>query len=143
MRKRKKAWFSDAIDRKPNSLLGRFRKTRKTEIKEADFFGSSIWSAFGPEFGQFKFRKRPRISIMDIDKLKVAELRAELQSRGLDTKGTKPILVQVKIFSILACFLKICSCSICFSYISTAKPIFKIRGAERIFKHDIGVHVSS
>jgi len=31
---------------------------------------------------------------MDIDELKVAELRAELQSRGLDTKGTKPILVQ-------------------------------------------------
>ena len=30
---------------------------------------------------------------MDVDKLKVAELRAELSKRGLDTKGTKPILV--------------------------------------------------
>ena len=30
---------------------------------------------------------------MDIEKLKVAELRAELSNRGLDTKGTKPILV--------------------------------------------------
>ena len=29
----------------------------------------------------------------NIDKLKVAELRAELSNRGLDTKGTKPILV--------------------------------------------------
>lgn len=30
---------------------------------------------------------------MDVDKLKVAELRNELSKRGLDTKGTKPILV--------------------------------------------------
>ena len=27
------------------------------------------------------------------DKMKVAELRAALQERGLDTKGTKPVLV--------------------------------------------------
>ena len=33
---------------------------------------------------------------MDVDKLKVAELRTELESRGLDTKGTKPILVKVR-----------------------------------------------
>ena len=31
---------------------------------------------------------------MEIEKLKVAELRAALQGRGLDSKGTKPILVQ-------------------------------------------------
>ena len=30
---------------------------------------------------------------MDVDKMKVAELRAALSERGLDTKGTKPILV--------------------------------------------------
>ena len=30
---------------------------------------------------------------MDVDKLKVAELRTELSKRGLDTKGTKPILL--------------------------------------------------
>ena len=30
---------------------------------------------------------------MDIDKLKVAELRTELSNRGLDTKGTKPVLL--------------------------------------------------
>jgi len=29
--------------------------------------------------------------VMDIEKLKVPELRAELASRGLDTKGTKPV----------------------------------------------------
>jgi hypothetical protein len=28
---------------------------------------------------------------MDIEKLKVAELRVELANRGLDTKGTKPV----------------------------------------------------
>jgi hypothetical protein len=28
---------------------------------------------------------------MDIEKLKVAELRTELANRGLDTKGTKPV----------------------------------------------------
>lgn len=28
---------------------------------------------------------------MDIEKLKVPELRAELANRGLDTKGTKPV----------------------------------------------------
>ena len=27
------------------------------------------------------------------DKMKVADLRAALQERGLDTKGTKPVLV--------------------------------------------------
>lgn len=32
-------------------------------------------------------------TIMDLDKLKVAELRTELSSRGLDTKGTKPVLL--------------------------------------------------
>lgn len=32
--------------------------------------------------------------IMDPSKLKVAELRAELQARGLDTKGNKPVLVE-------------------------------------------------
>lgn len=31
---------------------------------------------------------------MDPSKLKVAELRAELQTRGLDTKGNKPVLVE-------------------------------------------------
>ena len=31
---------------------------------------------------------------MEIEKLKVAELRQALGGRGLDTKGTKPILVQ-------------------------------------------------
>ena len=31
---------------------------------------------------------------MEIEKLKVADLRAALGGRGLDTKGTKPILVQ-------------------------------------------------
>ena len=31
--------------------------------------------------------------IMDPSKLKVAELRAELQARGLDSKGNKPVLV--------------------------------------------------
>ena len=31
---------------------------------------------------------------MEIEKLKVADLRAALNGRGLDTKGTKPILVQ-------------------------------------------------
>ena len=61
---------------------------------------------------------------MDIDKLKVAELRAELQSRGLDTKGTKPILVQVKSFSILACFLIISFCATHFSYVPTTKANF-------------------
>jgi heterogeneous nuclear ribonucleoprotein U-like protein 1 len=30
---------------------------------------------------------------MDLSKLKVVELRAELSSRGLDTKGNKAILV--------------------------------------------------
>jgi len=28
---------------------------------------------------------------MDLEKLKVVELRAELSNRGLDTKGTKPV----------------------------------------------------
>lgn len=32
--------------------------------------------------------------IMDPSKLKVAELRAELQARGLDSKGNKPVLVE-------------------------------------------------
>ena len=31
---------------------------------------------------------------MEIEKLKVADLRHALQERGLDSKGTKPILVQ-------------------------------------------------
>ena len=31
---------------------------------------------------------------MEIEKLKVADLRQALGGRGLDTKGTKPILVQ-------------------------------------------------
>ena len=30
----------------------------------------------------------------DVNKLKVTELRAELQARGLDTKGNKPALVE-------------------------------------------------
>lgn len=33
-------------------------------------------------------------SNIDPSKLKVVELRAELSSRGLDTKGNKPVLVQ-------------------------------------------------
>lgn len=32
--------------------------------------------------------------VVDPSKLKVAELRAELQARGLDTKGNKPVLVE-------------------------------------------------
>ena len=40
----------------------------------------------------------------NVDKLKVAELRSELESRGLDTKGTKPILVKVRLFDI---FIKV------------------------------------
>ena len=32
--------------------------------------------------------------IIDPSKLKVAELRAELQARGLDSKGNKPVLVE-------------------------------------------------
>lgn len=31
---------------------------------------------------------------MDLNKLKVLELRKELQVRGLDTKGNKPVLVE-------------------------------------------------
>lgn len=31
---------------------------------------------------------------MDISKLKVADLRKELSSRGLDTKGNKPVLIE-------------------------------------------------
>lgn len=31
---------------------------------------------------------------MDVSKLKVTELRAELSERGLDTKGVKAVLVQ-------------------------------------------------
>ena len=34
---------------------------------------------------------------MDIEKLKVPELRAELATRGLDTKGTKPVSSVIKI----------------------------------------------
>lgn len=34
------------------------------------------------------------MSDIDPNKLKVAELREELKSRGLDTKGTKPVLVK-------------------------------------------------
>ena len=30
---------------------------------------------------------------MDVEKMKVAELRAALAERGLDTKGNKPVLV--------------------------------------------------
>ena len=30
---------------------------------------------------------------MDLDKMKVAELRTELAKRNLDTKGTKPVLL--------------------------------------------------
>ena len=32
--------------------------------------------------------------IIDPNKLKVTELRAELQARGLDTKGNKPVLIE-------------------------------------------------
>lgn len=32
--------------------------------------------------------------VVDPAKLKVAELRAELQARGLDSKGNKPVLVE-------------------------------------------------
>ena len=43
---------------------------------------------------------------MEIEKLKVADLRAALGGRGLDTKGTKPILVQrLKVKYILALIL--------------------------------------
>lgn len=35
-----------------------------------------------------------RKSTMDVSKLKVTELRAELSERGLDTKGVKAVLVQ-------------------------------------------------
>lgn len=31
---------------------------------------------------------------MDLNKLKVPELRKELQSRGLDSKGNKPVLIE-------------------------------------------------
>ena len=31
---------------------------------------------------------------MDLNKLKVLELRKELQSRGLDSKGNKPVLIE-------------------------------------------------
>lgn len=34
------------------------------------------------------------MSDIDPNKLKVVELREELKSRGLDTKGTKPVLVK-------------------------------------------------
>lgn len=31
---------------------------------------------------------------MDLNKLKVPELRKELQNRGLDSKGNKPVLIE-------------------------------------------------
>ena len=34
------------------------------------------------------------MSEINIKKMKVAELREELQKRGLDTKGTKPVLLK-------------------------------------------------
>jgi SAP domain len=34
------------------------------------------------------------MSDMDLNKLKVVELKAELQQRGLDTKGLKPVLIE-------------------------------------------------
>lgn len=34
------------------------------------------------------------VFIMDLNKLKVPELRKELQARGLDSKGNKPVLVE-------------------------------------------------
>ena len=40
---------------------------------------------------------------MEIEKLKVADLRAALGGRGLDTKGTKPILVQRLKVNVLLC----------------------------------------
>lgn len=36
----------------------------------------------------------PKMSDVDISKLKVVELKAELQARGLDTKGNKAVLVK-------------------------------------------------
>ena len=35
----------------------------------------------------------PRISLDDAQSMKVAELREELEKRGLSSKGTKPVLV--------------------------------------------------
>ena len=40
---------------------------------------------------------------MEIEKLKVADLRAALGGRGLDTKGTKPIWVQRLKVNVLLC----------------------------------------
>merc|ERR1712214_96113 len=41
----------------------------------------------------FEFVLKKRDKMTEPEKMKVAESRAALQERGLDTKGTKPVLV--------------------------------------------------
>ena len=53
-----------------------------------------VWSFEGTALKNFLLIYMNHITSMEIEKLKVAELRQALGGRGLDTKGTKPILVQ-------------------------------------------------
>ena len=58
--------------------------------------GSSLKGVKGTLFFAFfkeKIRKMSDLDEAGVKKLKVPELRAELQSRGLDSKGNKPVLV--------------------------------------------------